>query len=259
MNNMLYAESALRYDELYQELIATNADGVVNYFNENWHTIREQWVKYHTKQHHSLANRTNNRLESLNQKLKAVMTKYAWLPIFASPLLVCVSSLRIEKDIRATESLHKKPINQANWSEHDGEYASLLTSYAFKKYFHETIDHENVAFVDIDNRMAVCGAIASQRILTREINCDCEFFRTMGLPCRHIIAFRAHNGLDPFDESICLDRWRKEKMSAIGKLEYVLDDQPNVEVVEIPSTQPQTNKRTRKTHNQKYRETKKNV
>lgn len=256
VNKMIYAQSVQRYDELYQELVAINAEGVNNYFDNNWHTITEQWVRCHIKQFHTLANRTNNRLESLNQKLKAVITKYTALPTFAAQLMVCVSSLRIEKDIRAIEKIHKKPVNKAGWADHDEKYANLLTNYAFKKYMKETGGFENVVFVHIDNVMSVYGDLASQRILTREINCDCEFFRTMSLPCKHIIAFRAHNGLDLFDEAICLNRWRKDKITAIGQLEYVLDDEPNVEIVEMPSTQAEPLKRARTTHNQKYRKTK---
>lgn len=60
---------------------------VIQYFDRNWHGITEQWVKFHVVQHHMFGNRTNNRLESLNQKIKAVVAKYSTLPMFFHHLM----------------------------------------------------------------------------------------------------------------------------------------------------------------------------
>lgn len=56
--------------------------GVLDYFDDNWGNITNQWVRYHLTRHYMYGNSTNNRTESLNQKFKAIIAKYSALPTF---------------------------------------------------------------------------------------------------------------------------------------------------------------------------------
>ena len=38
-------------------------------------------------------------------------------------------------------------------------------------------------------------------------NCECTSWRSMKLPCRHIFAFRKHQGEHLFDERLCDEWW----------------------------------------------------
>lgn len=227
---------------------------MIDYFDQNWGQIVDQWVLFHTSKYKMFGTRTNNRIESLNQKLKAVITKYSSLHTFFNELMACISSIRIEHDIKAAELLMKKPIAIVNYSAHDRKYSGLLTEFAFEKYFDETTGYGQVQFNDIDDRMAVIVVRHNQRIITTSRICDCIFFTSMQLPCQHIIAFRHQNNIELFDPSICNDRWLKEKMDFTSQFDYVLDNQPQVEVIETLSQGQQT--RQRATRNQKYRRTK---
>ena len=91
IQKIAFARTAVEYDELHQDLIGANLKSVSYYFNTNWHPIREQWVDGLKNE-----NVTPYRIESINQKLKSVITKYSSLPQFFSQLLIAVDSLRTE-------------------------------------------------------------------------------------------------------------------------------------------------------------------
>ena len=82
IQKMAYAKSATEYAELHQDLHGANLKSVTEYFNNNWHPIKEQWVDGLKNDNVTFQNRTNNRLECINQKLKSVITKYSSLPQF---------------------------------------------------------------------------------------------------------------------------------------------------------------------------------
>ena len=66
---MAYAATETEYSELYQELNQTKLNSVIEYFNPNWHSIRKEWVSGLTNESVTFNNCTNNRIESINQKL----------------------------------------------------------------------------------------------------------------------------------------------------------------------------------------------
>lgn len=181
--------------------------GVLEYFDLNWHGIQEQWVKCHLLKHHCLSNTTNNRLESLNQKLKSVIAKYSTLPTFFSTLMNCVDALRIEKDIKTAEQIMKVSTKIFTYKPHEFAYKKVLTPFAFDHVKKESDLMDGIVFSDIDAQFAVCGR-GFERIITRPNSCDCETFTSMGLICKHILAFRKINNMELFDASICLDRWK---------------------------------------------------
>ena len=49
---------------------------------DNWHAIREQWVEGLKWCQRSFLTRTNNRVESINQKVKSVITKFSNIVTF---------------------------------------------------------------------------------------------------------------------------------------------------------------------------------
>ena len=75
VSKMAYARSEEAYLQIYNEFNQCAPKGVLDYFNENWHTIRNEWVDGLKNLQCNFMNRTNNRLDSINGKLKAVITK----------------------------------------------------------------------------------------------------------------------------------------------------------------------------------------
>ena len=71
MQQMAYAHDEDECMDLYHNFQVNAPCSVLNYFNEQWHSIRDQWsmgLKYTTG---NFFNTTNNRLESINAKLKS--------------------------------------------------------------------------------------------------------------------------------------------------------------------------------------------
>ena len=61
------------YNKMKQDKNINN--NFLKYFNENWFNIKKMWVQAYRNQHFNIADTTNNRLESLNQKLKQIIAK----------------------------------------------------------------------------------------------------------------------------------------------------------------------------------------
>lgn len=227
--------------------------GVLEYFNENWGNITDQWVRFKLTKHHMYGNDTNNRTESINQKIKAIIVKYSSLPIFFDELMACIASCRIEKDIAAGEVLMRQRVN-TNYAYYDMQYYNLLTEYAFDLYHEEAEKHQRVQFTDIDERIAVFRYGREQLMATAN-TCDCIFFTSMHLPCKHILAFRSQKEQCLYDPDICSQRWLKSNISFVTQSDYVFDETPNLEIFQ---TQNEGGRfQENRTCNQKYRAAKK--
>ena len=88
MQKMAYASGEQVYGELYQSLQWTKHVAALTYFDSNWHGIKEQWVEGLKLQQRSFLTRTNNRVESINQKLKSVITKFSNIVTFFKDLKI---------------------------------------------------------------------------------------------------------------------------------------------------------------------------
>lgn len=84
IQKLAYSQSEDMYSQYYKELQSTNLHSVIKYFNESWHGIRDQWVEGLKNSHFNMLNRTNNRLECINQKIKSVVSKNCDLNTFGS-------------------------------------------------------------------------------------------------------------------------------------------------------------------------------
>ena len=110
LQQLAYCTSAEKYQEIYFRLCNSVPSTVLEYFNKNWHPIKEQWtmgMKYNSG---NFLNTTNNRLESLNAKLKSVVSKYSSLEAFIESFFLIVRVLRSERDHKAALVAQKVPV-----------------------------------------------------------------------------------------------------------------------------------------------------
>jgi zinc finger SWIM domain-containing protein 3 len=94
IQSIAYAPTEEVYQDLYVQLMDTRFSAVKVYFIENWHSIRDEWVEGTKKKFNNFLNSTNNCLQSINQKLKSVITKHLCLLDFHRDLQHCIVSLR---------------------------------------------------------------------------------------------------------------------------------------------------------------------
>jgi len=76
LTKMTYAQSEAAYSTLYSEFKECVPKIMTEYFDDNWHGIREQWIDRLKNSQCNNMNRTNNRVESINDKLKSVISRY---------------------------------------------------------------------------------------------------------------------------------------------------------------------------------------
>jgi len=136
IQKMVYAKNEDEYSVLHNELTETNLKSVTEYFDTNWHPIKEEWVECFKSNNVTFQNRTNNRIECINQKLKSVITKHSCLHQFFVQFLVqfleAVDSLRTERNHRAVMLIQKVPINPYKPGTPECRYMELLTLYALQ-------------------------------------------------------------------------------------------------------------------------------
>ncbi|KAH9384501.1 hypothetical protein HPB48_026509 [Haemaphysalis longicornis] len=81
---MAYENSEEQYHELYSLLQMSASQSVVEYFNENWHSIHAEWVMGLKWFHGNFFNSTNIRAESMNCKLKKLVEHFSSLEEFVN-------------------------------------------------------------------------------------------------------------------------------------------------------------------------------
>ena len=191
LTKMAYANSEENYSELYAELRKCAPQRVMDYFNENWHKISSQWVSGMKNTCCNFMNQTNNRVESINQKLKAVISSYSGVTQFFRDLMKCINMLKMERDHRALEITMKRSVCHHPSDSAISDYMSLLTPYSLK-YVIEQLDIAPKVKVleEIDDVTCIVQS-KGKELHVSTTNCPCGFVSSMLLPCRHIFAVRS--------------------------------------------------------------------
>jgi len=132
LQKMAYASSDGEYEDLYMQFTQDAPVNVVEYFNANWHPIHEEWVLGLKAQCGSFLNKTNNRIECFNAKLKQVISRNSSLEEFVENFFIAPTALRKGVDHKAAAMIHKTPVRPWNNGSPESNYTTLLTPYAVK-------------------------------------------------------------------------------------------------------------------------------
>lgn len=104
IQRIVYSKSDEVYQSTYEELIDLKLDLVTKYFNENWHSIKDEWTLHGRNRFANYMNTTNNRTERLNKTLKQIGNRHANLLTFFENVTTSIAVLASEKDIAAIRS-----------------------------------------------------------------------------------------------------------------------------------------------------------
>lgn len=210
LNGMIFADSEEKYDQLHIQLLSMNSEKLTAYFSKQWHSCKEQWASAFTNNHFNMLNRTNNRVESCNQKLKAAITRNGTAPTFISELMKCVSSFSFEKDFRTLTSLMRTAGNTYPTDSAEYKYRALLTEFAFGKLLGELEKIESFdAHIGKDLLTFKLNNTDQMSKICRLDECECRFFQTMHLPCRHIFKLLSSRKKHLYAKALCHKRWHK--------------------------------------------------
>ena len=135
---------------------------VVDYFNENWYEIREEWVQCYLCDG-NFKNFTNNRIESFNQKIKSFVEKSSYLTDFLIQFFQFLFIHKNERDDKAKNVFLKHPLFLT--SSDEKKYHEYLTTFAFQYVYEQMKKIEVVRYVCkiSDDNYAVKSA-SSERI-----------------------------------------------------------------------------------------------
>ena len=197
-------------------------------------------------------NRTNNRLESINDKVKSVVIRYSDMVSFFQDLMKCIASLKAEQNQRALNTISKTPLTSYRTESHK-KYGKLLTPFAYSHMKKELdkADQAEVFMLENGSMRVKIGQAKTELVAN---SCTCKFFTSMKLPCRHIVASKNHAGESLYDEAICADRWKiKHYKECHRVLNPSIGNPDEHSVVLEPTVLKSTNVHTM-TEQQKYRE-----
>ena len=164
-----------------------NIPAALTHFRQLWLPIKPEWVQCFKSRCFTLGETTNNRLESLNDKIKSVCSRFAYLDAFFTDFYSLLRVLRGETEpsaiIHRISTTSRKVANMTN---DDRQYSSLLTLYAY-----------NLVLLQIFLRVATNVSVDGTPVLSTEgppfvttSSCECAFQASYRLPCRHIFARR---------------------------------------------------------------------
>lgn len=203
-----YASSEAEYQSLCKELYEGGPKQVKDYFKENWAPIENEWVLHSKAKCGSFLNSTNNRLESINGKLKQVINRNSSLEEFVDKFFVILSTLRSERDHRAAVMFQKVKVQNFGKGTPEYQYSQLLTAYASSyvskqlKLIHKVKEIAETRNSGIYN-VETSGGVKNVSL----VDYDCLFRQSMLLPCRHMFALRKKLESPLYDESLCNARW----------------------------------------------------
>ena len=213
MSLLAYSSSEQKYDEHYKQLKASGLRSVIEYYDMNWHPVRHQWVDGFKGHSFNINTRTNNRLESINAKVKCVCSKYASLLTFFNQFLSLLRCLRNERDHCTLMAHAKKIVSKFDIDTPEHQYSEAVTPYAFDYKQKQLSLHCKVSIEPTtdDDREFIVNASSGKLKVTCE-TCACTFWTSMRLPCRHMFAVREKCGLSLFDLSLASVRWTNAYM-----------------------------------------------
>ncbi|KAG8175822.1 hypothetical protein JTE90_013373 [Oedothorax gibbosus] len=131
LTKLAYCQTEESDKSLYESFKNVAPATIMKYYDDNWHDIRKEW-NYMCCSNGDFLNTTNNRLESINGKIKTVVRKFSSFPGFVSNLFSMIRSMRQERDHVAATTVLKRSVSQFPGGSAEGSYQNLLNPYPFE-------------------------------------------------------------------------------------------------------------------------------
>lgn len=214
LQKLIYSYSEQNYLKNYEKFRVVAPKEIVTYFDTYWHNLRREWTDYGMTLK-NLGNLTNNRLESLNAKLKAIIKKmnslmdflikfFKWVQSNCFEVLCRLNKTFLEKEIHLNVDENMKVLVALT------KYEDYLAFYPYNLVVEKMKFLDAVSFTEIDQITQTCKIQFKEDTLSCTIfKCDCAFWLRHELPCAHILNARNVLDFNLFDTSICNQRWTK--------------------------------------------------
>ncbi|ETN20155.1 hypothetical protein PPTG_03223 [Phytophthora nicotianae INRA-310] len=208
VHKMVYASSEHKYKEAHESLKGfcerCGIDRFFKYFEKNWHSCTDRWVYYLRATLPHFNNHTNNRLESYFGKLKEGIDSLMSMANCIKALVAFDRRKQNDYEYRLTR------IGRFSNSNYDEEMSTVLrftTHYAARQIERQYIlGLENASMYNFEKDpeelsvVKIGGIFKTHALRTDDWKCNCEFAASMGLPCRHAIAYRKYTNVRTHSE-----------------------------------------------------------
>ena len=205
LQKIAYSTSLEQYETNKSLLLETQNTKAIEYFSQSWDPIKDQWV-VGLATSCSLGNNTNNRLESINQKIKQVVDKNAKFDDFAQDIIVFLSIHRTEINGKLCKMTAKVPVVVAFDDSVAADYRKELTDYAYALVAGQLKKSEEV---EIESHDEGRYKVINTSLTFTESHCECAFNTQYKLPCKHIFSLRKQLDKNLFEMSLVNERWSK--------------------------------------------------
>lgn len=239
--SQIKSESQEDYLRIYNKFCEEAPKSFIDYYNENWHNIRNEWTKYNVK---AFGNYTNNRCESINADYKRIFPKNAKLGKFLHTFFKWHRNRITNKQ----DNTRGMKILRQPTAVFEGDvqlYQVLITEYAFDRYLkQEYMLRSPMTLKNVDDVGKTCAISYKRGILKVSVDsCTCLTFQNLKLPCRHIFALREHFQISIYSESLC-DKHCHRKIKNLSTAAN-LQNTPKINLVQV-ETPTHENKQQRK-------------
>lgn len=191
---MIYCENLSEFTNHINKIYSFNIVRLTEYFKNNWECNYSEWVLGLSDAINYYGNGTNNRIESINSKIKMVVTKFSTLEQFVDKFFKLLKSLRIEREVKTISQLYY--VSNTLLDSTATLYSDHLTKYAFE------LVQEQIKIFQENNVFVFTGNVTPQ-------SCTCSFFKSYNLPCSHVLTCRSAEKLNLFSETLYDERWTK--------------------------------------------------
>ena len=181
---------------------AAASDGI---FDKNWLGIKHEWATCYKNSQFTLGELTNNRLESMNGKVKSVCSRFASLDTFFTEFFAVLRVLRGERThSHIMQCVMTRATPDVSLSADDMQYSDHVTPFAYSQIRKQLLLRDSAKMADDGSgRFETSEGV----IVATETSCQCSFWTTRKMPCLHIFACRKMKGLPSFDPALVADRW----------------------------------------------------
>ena len=211
LEKIAYTKNDPEYAENVESLQKTKFKSVADYYYENWHPVKEQWVLCYKDLFPNLGETTNNRLESSFSKIKSVCGRYSTLLQFFMDFSSALGTLRNERNHHYIMSFARRDVKFEAVDVRYRSFAEKLTDYAHNCVKAKIVLAETAKFdiIQVGENTYKLKGKCNEFTVTRK-SCTCNFLKKMGLPCEHVLALRMYLHEPAFDSNLIHQRWTKE-------------------------------------------------
>ncbi|KAG8171930.1 hypothetical protein JTE90_004910 [Oedothorax gibbosus] len=216
LSKLAYSQTEEAYMSVYNEFIKIAPPSVLKYFNTNWHEIRKEWT-YMACFNGNFLNMTNNRLECINGKIKSVVSKFSSFDSFIAWFFSYIRSMRSERDHEASKSILKVSTSVFPPDSAENLYQNLLLPYPFSQLLKQLDKSRNPKVTHENDLGNFSYSYLEKEYALSPVSCQCLWFKSMRMPCQHILSVRRKLGIEVFDPELCDQRWIRSNYMAVHR------------------------------------------